>query len=111
MHLMLWTQVINPFGDILLSSLVAVIPIAFIFWALIVKKMKGYVASLLVLALSLLIAMLCYHMPVSLAVLSTLHGGLYGLFPICWIVIMAVFLFDITVKSGQLEVIKHFMAS
>lgn len=106
-----WTQVINPFGNILLSSLVAVIPIAFIFWALIVKKMKGYVASLLVLAISLFIAILCYRMPVQLAVLSTLHGGLYGLFPICWIVIMAVFLFDITVKSGQLEVIKHFMAS
>ncbi len=106
-----WTQVINPFGNILLSSLVAVIPIAFIFWALIVKKMKGYIASLLVLAISLFIAILCYRMPVSLAVLSTLHGGLYGLFPICWIVIMAVFLFDITVKSGQLEVIKHFMAS
>lgn len=106
-----WTQVINPFGNILLSSLVAVIPIAFIFWALIVKKMKGYVASLLVLAISLLIAILCYGMPAQLAILSTLHGGLYGVFPICWIVIMAVFLFDITVKSGQLEVIKHFMAS
>src|SRR4029079_17295176 len=39
------------------------------------------------------------------------NGALYGLFPICWIVITAVFLFNITVKSGQFEIIKHFMAS
>jgi lactate permease len=50
-------------------------------------------------------------MPVKLALLSTANGALYGLFPICWIVITAVFLFNITVKSGQFEVIKHFMAS
>ena len=50
-------------------------------------------------------------MPVKLALLSTAHGAMYGLFPICWIVIAAVFLYNITVKSGQFEIIKHFMAS
>jgi lactate permease len=106
-----WTQVINPFGNIYASALVALIPIAFIFWALIVKKMKGYQASLVALAISVLIAIFCYGMPVKLAFLSFLHGAIYGLFPICWIVITAVFLFNLTVRSGQLEIIKHFMAS
>jgi lactate permease len=106
-----WTQVIDPFNNIALSALVAVVPILFIFWALIIKKMKGYKASLIATAIAILIAVLVYGMPVKLALLSTANGALYGLFPICWIVITAVFLFNITVKSGQFEIIKHFMAS
>src|SRR5215210_9491466 len=105
-----WTQVIDPFNNTALSASVAVLPILFIFWALIIKKMKGYKASLFAVLIALLIAVFIYGMPVKLALLSSIHGALYGLFPICWIVITAVYLFNITVKSGQLEIIKHFMA-
>lgn len=106
-----WTQIIDPFNNIALSALVAVVPILFIFWALIIKKMKGYKASLLAVAIAIVIAILVYGMPVKLALLSAANGALYGLFPIGWIVISAVFLFNITVESGQFEIIKHFMAS
>lgn len=106
-----WTQVIDPFNNMALSALVALIPILFIFWALIIKKMKGYKASIIATLMAVFIAIIVYGMPVKLALLSTAHGALYGLFPICWIVITAVFLFNITVKSGQFEIIKHFMAS
>jgi lactate permease len=105
-----WIQTIDPLKNIPLSALVAAIPVIFIFWALI-KKMKGYVTSLLALAIAIFIALLIYGMPFKLAMLSTLHGSLYGLFPISWIIISAVFLFNVTVKSGQFEVIKSFMAS
>jgi len=105
-----WTQIIDPLKNLPLSALVAAIPIIFIFWSL-MKKMKGYKTSLLALAIAILIAILIYGMPFKLAMLSTLHGALYGLFPICWIIISAVFLFNVTVKSGQFEVIKNFMAS
>jgi lactate permease len=88
-----------------------VAPIIFIFWALIIKKMKGYKASLLTTVIALVVAIGVYKMPAQLAVLSTLHGAVYGFFPICWIIISAVFLFNLTVESGQFEVIKHFMAS
>jgi len=108
---MKWTQVIDPFDNIALSALVALIPILYIFWALIIKKMKGYQASLSATLIAMIIAVIVYGMPVKLALLSTGHGILYGLFPICWIVLTAVFLFNITIKSGQFEVIKHFMAS
>ena len=104
-----WTQVIDPFKNIALSALVAVIPILFIFWALIIKKMKGYQASIIATTIAILIAIFVYGMPVKLALLSTANGALYGFFPICWIVITAVFLFNITVKSGQFEIIKHFI--
>jgi lactate permease len=109
--MMNWKQVIDPFNNIALSALVAVVPILFIFWALIIKKMKGYKASSIAVGIAILIAIFVYGMPVNLALLSTANGALYGLLSICWIVITAVFLFNITVKSGQFEIIKHFMAS
>ncbi|SOD92260.1 L-lactate permease [Spirosoma fluviale] len=108
---MKWTQVIDPLNNILLSVLIAAMPIIFIFWALIIRKMKGYLASLIAILIASLIAIIIYGMPIKLALLSIGHGALYGLFPICWLVIMSVFLFNLTVKSGQFEIIKHFMAS
>ncbi len=106
-----WNQAIDPFNNIALSALVALLPIAFIFWGLIIRKMKGYQASIIATLLAIVIAIFVYGMPAKFAILATVHGAMYGLFPICWIVIAAVFLFNITIKSGQFEVIKHFMAS
>src|SRR5258708_5382088 len=110
MHEMNWTQPDNPLNYLPLSALVAAIPIIFIFCALI-RKMKGYTASLLTFLIALMLAVLVNGMPVKLAVLSGLHGALYGVFPICWIIIGAVFLYNVTVRSGQFEIIKNFMAS
>ncbi len=105
-----WTQPIDPLNNLTLSALVAAVPIVFIFCALIMK-MKGYVASLLTVLIAILIAILVCGMPAKLALLSALHGALYGLFPICWIILGAVFLYNVTVQSGQFEIIKNFMAS
>ena len=105
-----WTQVIDPLGNLALSALVAAVPVIFIFW-LLIRKVKGYIASLLTVLLAIALAIIVYGMPVKLAILSALHGAMYGLFPICWIIIGAIFLFNITVKSGQFEIIKNFMAS
>lgn len=106
-----WTQVIDPLNSIGLSALVAAVPIFFIFWALIIKKMKGYLASIFTLLVAFLLALFLYDMPLKLAALSVVHGALYGFFPICWVIIGAVFLYNVAVKSGQFEIIKNFMAS
>jgi lactate permease len=106
-----WTQNIDPLGSIALSAIIAVVPIVFIFWALIIKKMRGHQASLMAIVFAILIAVLVYGMPIKLALLSSANGALYGLFPICWIVITAVFLFNVTVKSGQFGIIKLSIAS
>jgi lactate permease len=106
-----WTQIIDPFSNIAVSAIVAAIPIIFIFWALIIKKMKGYMASLITAIIAILVAVIVYGMPVKLSSLSTIHGALYGFFPICWIIIGAIFLYNVTVKSGQFEIIKNFMGS
>jgi lactate permease len=107
---MTWTQSIDPFHNIALSAFVAAIPVIFIF-VLLIKNVKGYIASLLTMLLAVLLTFFVYGMPVKLALLSALNGALYGLFPICWVIIGAVFLFNVTVKSGQFEIIKNFMAS
>jgi lactate permease len=94
-----------------LSALVAAIPIFFLFWALAIKRMKGQFAAMGGTGLAILIAVLVYKMPVDLAALSTLYGGAFGLFPVCWIVITALFIYNMSVKTGQFEVIKNSLAS
>jgi lactate permease len=106
-----WTQIIDPLNSVGLSALVAAIPLFFIFWALIIKKMKGYKASLYTALIAAVIAITVYGMPAKLVALSMTHGILYGLLPICWVIIGALFLYNVTVKSGQFEIIKNFMAS
>ncbi|WP_326526531.1 lactate permease LctP family transporter [Dokdonella sp.] len=102
---------IDPLGNIALSALVAAIPIFFLFWALAIKRMKGQFAAMGGTGLAILIAVLVYKMPVDLAALSTLYGGAFGLFPVCWIVITALFIYNMSVKTGQFEVIKNSLAS
>ncbi len=102
-----WTQIYAPIADNLwLSAAVATIPIAFFFFALAVMRMKGHIAALVTVALALLVAVLAYGMPVSMAAAATGYGFLYGLWPISWIIVAAVFLYKLTVKTGQFEVIR-----
>jgi len=107
---MKWTQVIYPLESLTFSALVAAVPVIFIFTAL-MKRMKGYLASGLTLAIALLIVLYVYDMPYPLAIFSALQGALYGLFPICWIILAPVFLFNLSVRSGQFGVISDFMAT
>jgi len=108
---MTWTQLTNPLHHLGLSALVAASPIAFIFWALIIRKMKGHTVSLLTVLAGVLIAVLVYKMPVKLAALSVADGALYGLFTICWIILGVLFLYNMTVITGEFEVMRNFMAS
>ena len=108
---MTWQMNVDPLGNIGLSALVAAIPILFLFWALAIKHMKGHFAALGGTSLAVLIAIFVYGMPVDLAALSTLYGGAFGLFPVCWIVITALFIYNMSVKTGQFEVIKNSLAS
>ncbi|HOB61070.1 MAG TPA: lactate permease LctP family transporter [Candidatus Competibacteraceae bacterium] len=107
-----WTQVYAPLGGHLwLSALFAAIPIIFFFVALAVLRMKGYIAGLITVALAVVIAIAVYQMPISMALAATGYGFLYGLWPISWIIIAAVFLYKLTVKTGQFEVIRSSVLS
>ena len=101
-----WTQVYDPFGNIWISAAVALIPIIFFFLALAVFRMKGYVAGFITVVLTILVALFAYKMPFKMAMAATGYGFLYGLWPIAWIIIMSVFLYKISVKTGQFDVIR-----
>lgn len=102
-----WAQNFNPTGNLWVSALLAVLPIIFLGWALAVKKMKGYVAALLTILLATLIAIIVYQMPVGLALTTDILGALKGLAPIGYVVLTGVFLYNLTVATGQFEIIKY----
>nr|WP_225779325.1 lactate permease LctP family transporter [Pseudomonas sp. Marseille-Q3773] len=107
----IWQQFYSPLGSLGLSALAAVIPIVFFFLALAVFRLKGHVAGSITLALSILVAIFAFQMPVDMAFAAAGYGFLYGLWPIAWIIVAAVFLYKLTVKSGQFEVIRSSVLS
>ncbi|WP_447747254.1 lactate permease LctP family transporter [Pseudomonas nicosulfuronedens] len=106
-----WQQLYTPLGSLGLSALAALVPIIFFFLALAVFRLKGHVAGAITLVLSLLIAVTVYQMPVDKALASAVYGFFYGLWPIAWIIVAAVFLYKLTVKSGQFEIIRSSVLS
>ena len=107
-----WQQVYAPIGGSLgLSALAALIPIIFFFLALAVFRMKGHYAATITLALSMIVAVVGFGMPTSMAFASAGYGFVYGLWPIAWIIVASVFLYKLTVKSGQFGVIRNSIIS
>ncbi|WP_374245962.1 L-lactate permease [Zoogloea sp.] len=106
-----WMQIYDPAGNLWLSSLVAALPIIFFFVALAVLRMKGHIAGTITVAIALAVAIFFYKMPVPMALASAGYGFLYGLWPIAWIIIAAVFLYKITVKTGQFDIIRASVVS
>ncbi|MDC2866162.1 lactate permease LctP family transporter [Bacillus sp. BP-3] len=101
-----WTQIYDSLGNIWLSAAVAMIPIIFFFLALAVFRMKGYVAGFITVVLTVIIALFVYKMPFTMAMAATGYGFAYGLWPIAWIIVMSVFLYKISVKTGQFDIIR-----
>lgn len=106
-----WQQFYDPIGNIWLSSLIAALPILFFFFALIKLKLKGYIAATITVGIALLVALFFYQMPADRAFASVIYGFFYGLWPIAWIIIAAVFVYKISVKTGQFDIIRSSILS
>jgi len=108
-----WIQIYTPQlsgGSLGLSALIAAIPLFIIGICLAGLKMKAHKAGPLAVASAIAIAIFVWGMPVKLAALSTLQGAAFGLFPVFYIVITTIFLYNITVKGGQFEIIRASLA-
>jgi lactate permease len=106
-----WIQTYTPVaGSLGLSALVAAIPLVVIFVCLAVLKMKAHKAGPLAVASAIGIAIAVWGMPAKLAGLAFAQGAAFGLFPVFYIVITTLFLYNITVKGGQFEVIRASLA-
>ena len=99
-----FTPTTNPVGgSIALSALLALVPLLVFFLLLAFAKTKAYVAGAWALVAALVIAVLGFGMPIGLALLSGTQGAAFGLFPVVWIIVMAVWLYQVTVRSGRFE--------
>ncbi|WP_334082600.1 L-lactate permease, partial [Helicobacter typhlonius] len=102
-----WEQIYDPLNNMWLSAAVAFIPIACFLLCLLVLKLKGYIAGFITVIVATLVAFYAYKMPFSLIGASFVQGFAQGMWPIAWIIIAAIFLYKLSVKSGSFEVIKQ----
>ncbi len=104
---MTWTQVYDPLGHWWLSTLVAALPVVVLLGALAVLRIKAHWAALLGLAGSLLIAIGVFKMPVGMGARAAVYGACYGLFPIGWIILNVIFMYDMNCASGRFKVLQE----
>jgi len=108
---MTWMQVYSPVnGSLLASALVAALPVVVLLGLLAFFHRRAHWSALLGLATALAIAILVYGMPARLALAAAADGAAFGLLPIGWIILGAIFVYDVTVKSGDFEVLKTTIA-
>lgn len=105
-----FTIVTDPVGDsVALSALFAVLPMLTLFVLLGAVRMRAWLAGLISLAVALVVAVAIYSMPVGQALLSASEGAAFGFFPILWIVINAIWVYNLTVVSGHFDVLRRSM--
>ncbi|MCQ2308072.1 MAG: L-lactate permease [Bacteroidales bacterium] len=111
MILVVWNQVYDPLDNIWLSASVAVLPIVLFILALTVLKMKGHIAAILSAVVAAGVAVTVYGMPPLKLIGSAVHGIFTGIYPVAAIVIGAIFLYKLSVKTGKFEIIKSSIVS
>ena len=104
----MYQQVLDPVADSLAwSAVVAAIPLLLLFVMLGALKVTAWVASLISLAVSIVIAVIVYGMPVGQTLLAGTEGAAFGFFPILWIVINAIWVYQMTVETGHFDVLRR----
>jgi len=104
-----WPQNYDPTGRWWLSTLIAALPIVVLLGTLALLHIKAHYAALLGLGTGLATAVLVFHMPARLAATTAVYGAGYGLFPIGWIILNVIFMYQLTVEAGQFKVLQSSM--
>ena len=107
----MWPQVYDPFGSMVLSTLVAAIPIVVLLGAIGLFHMKAHYAAGLGLLASLTVAIIGFGMPVGMAGMSAVYGAAYGMLPIGWIILNVIFLYQLTNEKGEFTILQDSIAS
>ncbi|MFO1484851.1 MAG: L-lactate permease [Verrucomicrobiaceae bacterium] len=107
---MTWSQNYDPLGSLILSSLVAALPVVVLLGLLAFWHVRAHLAALAGLLVAAGIAIFVYHMPAQLAGMAAVNGAVFGLFPIGWIVLNAMFVYNLSVETGQFAVLQKQIA-
>ena len=102
-----WSQNYDPLGNVYLSTLAAAIPAASLFYLLAIRRTAAWKAAIYAFVVAIVVAIAAFGMPAQMVAGAVAHGLVYGLFRIAWVVIAAVFVYELTVESGQFEVLKQ----
>jgi lactate permease len=103
----MWNQVYNPLGNAALSTIAAAIPVVTLLVLIASGKVKAHIAAIIAVIVTNLITIFIYWMPANMSIRATLLGVVAGFFPIGWIVLNVIFLYQITVATGRFELLKR----
>ena len=102
-----WNQVYNPFNNTTLSTIAAAIPVVTLLVLIASGKVKAHIAAIIALVLANLVAIFLFTMPANIAIRASLLGIVTGFFPIGWIVLNVIFMYQLTVCAGRFEALKR----
>jgi lactate permease len=103
----MWDQVYNPFNNTTLSTIAAAVPVVTLLVLIASGKVKVHIAAITALVLANLVAIFLFTMPANLAIRASLLGIVTGFFPIGWIVLNVIFMYQLTVSAGRFESLKR----
>jgi len=107
----MWQHNYEPIaGSLGVSAIVAALPIVVLFVMLGVLRKPAWMSAVTALASALLVSLVVYRMPFNLAIISTIYGAAFGIFPIAWIVFASIMLYRLAVDTGKFEIIKDTIA-
>ena len=107
---MTWSQNYAPLGSVGASALIAALPVVTLLGLLAFWHVRAQIAALAGLLVAAVIAIVVYHMPAQLTLAAALYGGAFGLFPIGWIILNAIFIYNLSVETGQFAVLQRQVA-
>jgi lactate permease len=103
----MWNQVYNPLGSAALSTIAAAVPVVTLLVLIASGKVKAHIAAIVAVVVTNVIAIFIFTMPANMSIRATLLGVVTGFFPIGWIVLNVIFLYQITVATGRFELLKR----
>jgi len=103
---MSWAHIYDPAGGIWLSAGAAALPFVILSWQLLIRRAKGHIAALSAFAGTVVLAILLWKMPVTLALSAGLYGMAFAAFPILWIILTSMWVYEMTVDAGQFSIVR-----